>query len=209
MNFDDFRLATSKLPVIKTNHLKVLFRYNQTIKMQLLRWTKAKKLVRLRKDIYMLNEHDRRMAVSRQFLAQEIYMPSYISMEYALAYHGLIPEKSEDITCITTRKKKNFTNDTGTYRYLHVKTSCFTGYREHKDENGLQYFLALPEKALVDFLYLNRNTIKGDMRQQLRESFRLQNLDILKRSRLRGYCLLFNNKKLNALIAAVEELSND
>ncbi len=55
-------------------------------------------LIRLRKGLYVLDERYRRATVSREYLANLIYGLSYVSLDYALSYYGLIPEHIEDVT---------------------------------------------------------------------------------------------------------------
>lgn len=72
-----------------------------------------------------------------------------------------------------------------------------------KDEAGLPYYMALPEKALVDFIYLNQKHFTGDYKSELTESFRLQNTDKLNKKKLINYVKLFANPKITAIVKQV------
>jgi hypothetical protein len=78
-----------------------------------------------------------------------------------------------------------------------VKPSAFRGFVAGKDEAGLSYFIAEPEKAAADFIYLNLNKFAaGKAEKTLLESFRFQNLGSLKKKQIEIYFGLFNNKKM-------------
>ena len=81
-------------------------------------------------------------------------------MEYALNFYGLIPEKVADLTSVTTKKTTRFSAQEGTFIYQHIKPGAFRGFKTFKDEANLTFFMALPEKAVVDFIYLNLEKFK-------------------------------------------------
>ncbi|MGB5218752.1 MAG: hypothetical protein WBN66_10695 [Smithella sp.] len=62
---------------------------------------------------------------------------------------------------VTARINRRFTNDFGTFLYRHIKPELFWGYTETKTEYG-HYLLAEPEKALLDYLYLNLSKIRNE-----------------------------------------------
>ncbi|MBN1596466.1 hypothetical protein JW933_11125, partial [candidate division FCPU426 bacterium] len=200
MQYADFRAKVKKYPVINGALLKVLAAHSPGLRINLQRWRKKGKVIRLRRDAYVLNPDDSRLRPSRLFLAKEMYGPSYISLEYALSVYDLIPERTAAVTSITTKKTMTFHNEYGTFIYQHLKPNAFTGFKQQKDEAGLAYFMATPEKAVVDFLYLNRNKITGDYRNVLLESYRWQNLEALDFNKLMDYASLFKNKKVTAIL---------
>lgn len=205
MRYEDFRSKVKDLPLISSSYLRLMFADDAGLKTQLLRWSQAGKLIRLRKNIYILNNDDRKINPSRLFIASELYKPSYVSMEYILSFYGLIPEKVADITSITSKKTAAFENIFGKFVYQHIKLNCFTGFRGLKDEAGLTCYMATPEKAVVDFIYLNQNRFKGNFRQVLFESFRFQNTEILDRKKLTEYANLFASAKVKAIIKEVKK----
>lgn len=89
-------------------------------------------------------------------LAQFIYGPSYISFDYVLYLHGLIPEAIYNtVTCATynKRKIKTYSNKFGTYIYRDVPKSVFSLGVIVINNGEYSYQLATPEKALCDKLY--------------------------------------------------------
>ena len=85
-------------------------------------------------------------------IANKVYSPSYISLEYALMYYGIIPETVYTITSVTTKPTREFIINNISYTYSKIKKIAFKGYlRKPIDRNII--FIAEPEKAFVDYLY--------------------------------------------------------
>jgi hypothetical protein len=100
-------------------------------------------------------------------------------LEWALSHYGLIPEAAGPLTSVTTLKTARFKNPLGAYLYQHVQPAYFFGFTRRPG-----YYLAEPEKALLDFIYLGIPRAAPLTSTLLRESYRLQNLDLLKKKRL-------------------------
>lgn len=73
---------------------------------------KKKEIIRVKKGIYVFGEKYARRPFSREILANMIYGPSYISLDYALHYFGLIPERVEAVTSVTTKRSRRFSTPT-------------------------------------------------------------------------------------------------
>jgi len=86
------------------------------------------------------------------FIANKLYQPSYVSLEYALAYYHLIPETVYTVTSITAKTTREFEVMGRLFSYAKIKTRAYTGYVPKKIDN-YTVLLALPEKALADYLY--------------------------------------------------------
>lgn len=89
------------------------------------------------------------------YLAAAIYGPSYLSFEFALAWHNLIPEAVYSYTSATCGKgrKKRYDTAFGTFLYRDVPVAAFPYGTELHAENGYSFMIASPEKALCDHLY--------------------------------------------------------
>lgn len=206
MRYEEFKTKVKNMPLISGQYLELLIERDQTFKNQLTRWRKNGKIIKLKRDFYVLNDEDRKINPSRLFMACEIYRPSYVSLEYALSFYGIIPEKVADITCIAAQKTLTIENAFGRFVYQHIKADCFAGFLESKDETGLTYYMATPEKAAVDFIYLNKNRFSENFERILTESFRFQNLNILDTKLLLNYGKLFKNKKLMKILKTLRDL---
>lgn len=111
-------------------------------------------IVRVKKGIYVLGPALRRGPVSREILANLIYGPSYLSLEYALSFYQLIPERVETVTSITLQKTKSYDTPMGRFTYRHVKTPYYGyGLRNKVLPDGRGFLIACPEKAIADKVY--------------------------------------------------------
>jgi len=90
------------------------------------------------------------------FLSAYIYGPSYLSFEYALYYHGLIPEKVTVFTNATfnKRRSKKYKNNFGVFTYRDIPKSAYPFGIKAYLNNGYSYIISGPEKALCDRLYI-------------------------------------------------------
>ncbi len=87
-------------------------------------------------------------------IANRLYSPSYVSLEMALNYYGLIPEGVYSVTSVSTKKTKSFETPVTSFSYRNVKPELFFGYRLSK-VGERNYKIAEIEKAVLDYLYLN------------------------------------------------------
>ena len=199
MNYTQFKKQFQNNPIIRSRDVILTHDNPQVLRNQLSRWHKKGLLISLRKGVYLLNTQDRKVEVDAHVLGNVLYEPSYVSLEYALYYYGLIPEAVADITSVTTRATAAFTNEMGHFIYQHVKPGVFRGFKKF-EQGEMSYFMAEPEKALVDFLYLNLSKFKDDPRDILEHSYRLQNIEDLNTDRFIEWAKLFKTKKLMRVI---------
>ena len=108
-------------------------------------------VVRVKKGLYLPGwRQGEEMAVDPLVLAGLIYGPSYVSLETALSWHSLIPERTEEITSITMKRAKCFDTAVGRFRYVPVNERAYACGVRLETARGGGYFLAEPEKALCD-----------------------------------------------------------
>ncbi len=119
-------------------------------RMKISRMLAAEELIPLRRGLYL-----RDRTVNPLSLAPAIYGPSYVSFESALAWHGLIPERVEEIVCATLRRPARFETPVGRYRYRHVPARVFSIGIERVEDSSLPWLLASPTKALCDAIALD------------------------------------------------------
>lgn len=120
----------------------------------LTRWCRKGLLVKLRNQYYAFPEC-RQLPDFSRYVANRIYMPSYISLHSALSFYGMIPEEVVQLTSVTTLKTVRFENTFGTFHYQSVKPRLYFGYEIKTMKNGRGLLFATPEKALIDLIYLN------------------------------------------------------
>ena len=205
MNFKEFAAKYSKYQVIFVRDIVYDVRETQLIRNQLLRWQNKGLVIKLKRGVYTLNDDFRRVGVDKNYIANILYEPSYLSLEYALNFYGLIPERVIDITSVTTRKTMTIKNPLGVFVYQHVKPQAFRGFRG-MGKAKYRCLMAEPEKAVIDFLYLNLGRFGVNIKRILEESYRFQNLDMLKEDRLIELGKLFYSKKLIKVIECLCQL---
>lgn len=150
-------------------------------------------LTRLKRGSYTLKTDP----PSEEEIANALYKPSYISFEYALAYYNIIPEMTYQVTSATTKPTRLFTTDHQSFSYYTIKPEAYTGYILTQRENK-RFYIAKPEKALVDYLYLislgQRVTSRS---HSLNDRLELQSLN---HNKIGSYAKLYNRPKLYQLI---------
>jgi len=193
MNFIEFKQRNQELPCFETKELKLILGsdFSNTTLVNLKNWIKKDYLIMLRKGLYVFS--DFAWNADMMIFAAKIYPPSYISMEMALNYYGIIPEAVFTATSVSTRKTKEFKTPLGNFSYQKIKKEAFGGF-EAKNENGVSYNLALPEKAVVDFLYLNRHILSGDKEQFA--SYRFDKDFKFSEKKLLEFAKVFQNEKV-------------
>ncbi len=122
------------------------------IRVQLSRWVTAGRLIRIHKGWYTLGEPFRRIRLDRNIIACTIKRGVYVSLQTALAYHGMVPEYVAETICVTTGRPLSINTPIGRIVYRHIKKELFFGY-QRENGNTQHSYIATPEKALLDLFY--------------------------------------------------------
>lgn len=162
------------------------------------RMIKEGQLISLKKGLYAVPSEKNNVLISLPLVANHLYGPSYVSLEFALYHYGLIPEYVADITSVCTKRGKTFNTDLGRFSYQQLPTKYYSlGIRSVKESDTVAYLMASPEKALCDWLTLTPNlrlySVKGlsnllleDMRMDA-EIFKAFNLELIGNIVLTGF----------------------
>lgn len=204
MEYNSFLNKVQNLPVIDTRVLSAGVADYSSIKVQISRWVKSGKLIQLKRGIYLLPEPYCKVQVSEFYIANILKNPSYISLEKALEYHGLIPEAVNVFTSVTTKRPELLENPLGRFDYRHIKASLFWGYNSIA-QNGQTFFMASAEKALLDYFYLKQAVISMDYLKEMR----LQNLENIKLRKLSEFAKCFNKKHLSEAVQLLTQFIKD
>jgi predicted transcriptional regulator of viral defense system len=172
MKWEDFVKKVVKLPAIDVKLLLATVDDTKPFKVQVSRWLKAGKLLQLKRGFYLLSETYRQAPLFEPYISSILKRPSYLSLEKALEYHGLIPEGVPVYTAITTKRAAKFSSKAGVFTYRHIKKPLFWGY-ESMTINSQTGFIALPEKALLDLVYFHGM----DISLKYLNGLRLQHVD--------------------------------
>jgi predicted transcriptional regulator of viral defense system len=125
-------------------------------------------LTRLKKGFYVFNKNFIGRDYSAQIVANLLCGPSYLSLEYALAYYGLIPERVEVFTCVTNGKNKIFQTPIGSFSYRHLSASLYPyGITLKEGPDGRRFLVASAEKALLDIFTLKFEKTTRPLREEI------------------------------------------
>ena len=205
MKFNNFVKNYRESIVIDSSTFAWLAENPRDIRRQVRGWVKKGYLFPLKKGIYILSDDYRKINPSKLFIANFLVAPSYISLEYALGFYDLIPEKVTVYTSVTTKKTAAYKNCLGRFEYRSVHRDVFFGFTK-TSESGQEFFIARPEKAVLDFFYF-RKELKG--KKDEFESLRFQNLDILDTETLREFSKKFTKKVNNVTRAFVDFVQSE
>ena len=149
MKYEDL-ISSISAPIFSKNDImlagKIIYDY------QLTRWVKKGYLLKLKNGIYAFKKDYEKF--KGEEVASALYQPSYLGLERALSYYGFIPEMVYVYISVTAKINRTFDNKFGHFVYRHVKSELFWGYREVKSDVD-RYLIAEPEKAVLDYRYLN------------------------------------------------------
>lgn len=121
----------------------------ELIKMRIYRYIKAGKLYSIRKGFYAKNKNYNKLE-----LAAKIYTPSYIGFETVLGKSGVIFQYYGQIF-VASYLTREIIADGQTYIYKKIKDSVLTSSVGIKNKEN--YFIATPERAFLDMVYLNKD----------------------------------------------------
>ena len=130
-------------------------------------------LIRVRKGLYLVGENKRRGHYNSFVIANFMVGPSYISLESALSFYGLIPEAVYTTTSVTIKVGSEVKTPVGQYSFSYLKIDYFNfGFYQIKDGEH-KYLMATPLKALVDYIVLKKKKYKSvkEVEEDLRFDF--------------------------------------
>ena len=145
----------------------------------ILRMIKNEELVRLKNGVYLINEkikYGNKTIIPFEQLANFLYGPSYVSMEWALSFYGMIPERVHTVTSMTLGRNKKYSTPIGDFSYFKLSPKCFSiGVTQKKSTDFPGGFLiGSPEKALADVVFITcKNLDKNQLKEELVESKRI------------------------------------
>lgn len=167
------------------NEIRKITSLNEaSLKVSISRLVKNESLFKIGQKFYSLEPEK----INWTQLACESYYPSYLSLEWALAYYNILSQKPLHLTLITSRRTKEIQMFNQNIFYHHFQEKLFWGYR--KQDNIL---LAEPEKAFLDLAYLSLNGYAHFDAEEM-------NLKNLNKSKLKKYLKRLNNQRLDNLL---------
>ncbi len=203
MEFAEILEIVGEEPVFETGLLMAGNANRRDIHRQLSRWTQAGKIYQLRRGLYGLAPPFQKVNPHPFLVANRMLPASYVSLQSALAYYGMIPEYVPVTTSITTMRPNHWETPLGIFNFRHIQVDFFNGYRLEGIDERQQAFIASPEKALLDLIYLESG---GDTLDYLTE-LRLGNLNQLDWQILKNLAGRIEKPKLLRAVAALQKLA--
>jgi predicted transcriptional regulator of viral defense system len=108
-------------------------------------------VIRLKRGLWAIAESLEPLALVPHMTAP---FPSYLSLQSALYYHDMISQIPEVIYCVSLARTRTYETPVATISVHHIPDSFFFGYEE-RGEHHVR--MAVPEKALLDILYLSQS----------------------------------------------------
>jgi predicted transcriptional regulator of viral defense system len=142
-------LNQKKIRIFSPEEFRRVFGISPRASREFIQDHKTDLFVKLKNGLYALRSN----LPAETEIANRLYAPSYLSLEYALAHYRMIPETVYSVTSVTPRITRTFTSEGRSYVYSRIKRKAFTGYQNLKTDAGGVVLIAEPEKALADYLY--------------------------------------------------------
>lgn len=171
------------------------------VRRQLSRWVREGKIYSLRRGLYALAPPYQKVRPHPFAVANRMVRGSYVSCQSALAYFGLIPESVPVTVSVTLRRPARWETALGVFEFHRIQPALWHGYRR-LDLGGQWAFIATPEKALLDLIYLHPGADSSAYLQELR----LQNVDRLNLDELRRLAEASGMPKLKRAVRRLAEL---
>lgn len=179
--------------------LKSMFPDHKSVHNKISELEKSGTLIRLKKGMYVVSPKESGKLVSVELVANHLYGPSYVSMESALRYYGLIPESVFAIQSMTTKHSRGFKNPLGKFEYTQCVKEYFSIGVRQEIKGNTSFLIACPEKALCDLIIHTPNLnlrfqkemltyLKDDIRFDMDAFYQMDN-------RVFEQCALIGKKK--------------
>lgn len=162
---------------IDNNILESVFKDHKHINSKLVSLEKKGDLIRLKRGLYVVSPKLSNRVLSTELIANHLYGPSYISMESALRFYGLIPDEVFMVRSMTTKRSRHFANDIAHFQFIQCNADYYAIGIDQFYHNGYSFLIASPEKALCDMILYTqklRPRFIKDLQVWLEEDLRLE-----------------------------------
>ena len=164
MRLNEFAKLAKKLPVVSLADVRsTMPGFRQET---LCRWNRSGKIIMVAPGYYVLPD-ETGDETDLFAIAGRMYTPSFVSLESALSFCGLIPETVLAVTSVCTRKTRRINSPLCTFIYRSIQPQYFFGY-EPKMGRKHSYLMASPERAVVDLLYFRKDISSPEDMLELR-----------------------------------------
>ena len=166
-------------------------------------------LTPLKNGYYLYNPIGSGVLLSKEIVANVLFGPSAVSLDFALSFYGLIPESVHEITSITTKRTKIFKTPIGVFSYKQIKKELFNiGLEIGTSKNG-NFMIACKERSLCDKIYFTKGVdlrSQKTMTQFLEDDLRIDMDELIGADMeiFKEYAEASKSKKVQTLMKVVE-----
>ena len=201
MEFDHLLKLIGDDPVFETSLLLAGNIDPKNVRLQLTRWVNSGRLYQLRRGLYSIAPPYQKTKPHPFLVANRLQRASYVSLQSALAFYGLIPETVNITVSVTAGRPERLVTPLGIFEFRHIQSKLLHGY-QMTNLGGQNALVATPEKALLDLVYLQPG---GETAKYLTE-LRLQNLDQLNLDTLNKQTGVFDSPKMRSAAKVIAKL---
>jgi len=202
MKFEELLKLINGEPIFISSLLLAGNISTSSIQKQLSRWVSDGKILQIKRGLYIVERPYRNKEPHPFLIANMIKKASYVSLQSALEYYGIIPEYVPVSTSVTTGRPGEVSTKLGKFIFKHLKKELFWGYKELEVIKGTSIFIATPEKALIDLIYLTPNSARIEYIEELR----LQNTEKIDTAVLIDYSKRFKKPMIERAVHLINEL---
>lgn len=176
--------SLNKFPYFTKQHLRQYAKRfsmpENTLNSKITRALKKGDIIKLKKNHYVTRTfYDMNKTETSYifFLANILLKPSYISLESALQYYGLFAEAvNYVVTSVTLKLPRQFQSRGRLYSYRGLDKKLFNDFKNVNDK--FTFTIALPHKAIFDYLYYNTKRFTKNVHADVLEELRINVDDI-------------------------------
>jgi len=205
MKWRDLLTSLGREPVFSASLLQTGDVTRKELSVQLSRWVKSGHLIQLRRGVYAIARPYRKTEPHPFLVANSLCRNSYVSLQSALAFHGLIPEHVPVCTSVSTGRSEQIDTALGSFSYHRIKLDYLFGFGQQEVAPNQLAFVAVAEKALLDLVYL---TPGANTDSYLRE-LRLQHTETLDGETLEKLADRMGKPKLRSAARLIRRLLAD
>lgn len=178
------KISKEAFPIeeVDYNYLKSVLSGYKNPRVKINDMLQKKEVIRVKKGLYILGELYSKNHCYRETLSNLIYGPSYISLEYALSFYGMIPERTETVTAITSKRNKIYNTPVGCFIYRYIRADLYSdGITITSLDDKHNIIIAAREKVIADILYFaDKFKTVSELESYLFENLRLDENELSK-----------------------------
>lgn len=165
MNFRRRLRNYTEAPITHSVVMEMLSEYNRPND-KISELLRSGQLTALRRGLYVAGPESDLPIPDALLLANHLRGPSYVSLESALSYWGMIPERVFEVSSVTIKTAKNYDTPLGRFSYRHLATPYYSfGVQRVELAPQQMAMIASPEKAICDKIVLTSGVLLRSINQ--------------------------------------------